>query len=1079
MKRIQFYISFFFISYLFAIPATQNLITYFQPSGEEIVAKLKGDEWHHWVETEAGYTIAQNRDGVWKYVESIDNNNEYSLSGIDAQLKVPLHIAKHIQQNPRFETPNHQRENPVDLSQLTREEFEIPLVLVDFPNMPHSYPPSDFDDLMNQEGYAGYQGETGSFRDLYIENSYGQFIPNTSIIGWFTADNEYQVYGDAAPNGYGMVKQMIGIAIDEAEAQGVDWSVFDNDNDGYVDALNVLHAGQGAEEGNTSYIWSHKWNLGNEARYYDGVVIDNYTINPEKQAIGNGPNPGMVHIGVISHEFGHALGLPDLYDTDYSSSGIGTWGLMSGGSWGGNGSSPWYPAHFCAWSKVRLGWIDPIVVSEGSFTAELSSVEENPVVYKMFGTGEGQEYFMFENRQAIGFDQTIKNTGLLIWHIDDAIGGNSDDWHRRVDVEQADGYFDLNYGSNDGDAADIWPGILNKTYFGFDTAPNSTYYNDSPSGISVVDIVESDETVWATFRNLPNLSINNIQFTETNGDYDSVPNPGETHNLTIEFYNPSDSDIFGLEMVISSENSNITILHGNSDLDDISGYGNTENNVDIQIEISQDAPLEAAELNVYFTGVMASGDEFDQNLILPINIRLDQQGFPTSVGSEVKNSPALIDLNDDGNKEIIVIDDVGIAYAIKFDGTFYENWQIDVGDEVWGAPVIADVDSDGELEIIIASKSKHLFVISKDGNIELSYDADQFLVSTPSVANLDDDDDLEIVFGGMSNSGKLFAINHDGSPINSNFPISVDEKIYTGVSIADINNDGQQNLVCTTKSGFLHVYKLDGTELENFPFEAEDDIRSAPISVDVDFDGEIEILFGDDNGVFYSVNPNGEVDFIYESNGSIRSSPSVEFSNGGVHIYFGNNAGELISLDASGNLREGWPITFANDLTISPVFADIDSDDEYEVYISSYNRGVVLTNSGDILHEFNLPNGATSSSSPLLFDIDYDLDLEFIYGYSDGVSCIDFKAQNHLLGQWKMFRGNPHRTGHVDFLDGVVMGDVNTDGYIDIIDIIFQINHITNHNLLSGISLVAADLNIDGVINVQDILLIVNIIISE
>ena len=60
---------------------------------------------------------------------------------------------------------------------------------------------------------------------------------------------------------------------------------------------------------------------------------------------------------IVLHEFGHALGLPDLYDTDYSSSGIGNWGVMSGGSWGGNGSSPWYPVHFSAWCKTTLGWV--------------------------------------------------------------------------------------------------------------------------------------------------------------------------------------------------------------------------------------------------------------------------------------------------------------------------------------------------------------------------------------------------------------------------------------------------------------------------------------------------------------------------------------------------------------------------------------------------------------------------------------------------------------------------------------------------------------------------------------------------
>ena len=96
------------------------------------------------------------------------------------------------------------------------------------------------------------------------------------------------------------------------EESGFDWSTFDNDNDGYVDALNLIHQGAGAEEGDYSNIWSHKSSLGNLAVNYDGVIINSYNISPEIQ------NGNLVAIGVLAHEFGHALGLPDLYDTDYS-----------------------------------------------------------------------------------------------------------------------------------------------------------------------------------------------------------------------------------------------------------------------------------------------------------------------------------------------------------------------------------------------------------------------------------------------------------------------------------------------------------------------------------------------------------------------------------------------------------------------------------------------------------------------------------------------------------------------------------------------------------------------------------------
>jgi M6 family metalloprotease-like protein len=1059
------------------MPASNVPITLTQANGLEFDAFIRGDEWNNWYETMDGYSISKNSQNVWKYAIDVDGV-DFKLSNRDAHLTSnSINVEKHLRPISNIIPPNHAEENPIDLAQVTREEFEIPLVLIDYPNMPHSYPQSDFDDLMNQEGYAGSQGATGSFRDLYIENSYGQFLPNSTIIGWFTADEDYQNYGDGAPNGYSMVKQMIGQAIDEAEAQGVDWSVYDNDGDGYVDALNVLHAGQGAEEGNSSYIWSHKWNLGNESRYYDGVVIDNYTINPEKQAAGNGANPGMVHIGVISHEFGHALGLPDLYDTDYTSSGIGTWGLMSGGSWGGNGSSPWFPAHFCAWAKYALGWVTPIIITEGTLTVDLPNVEENAIIYRMNGTSDGSEYFLFENRQAIGFDQTIKNTGLLIWHIDDGVGGNTNDWHRRVDLEQADGLFQLNYGSNDGDVADVWPGTLNKTYFGFDTTPSSIYYNQSPSGISVVNIQENEGVVTATFRNIPNLSVESTQFVEQDGDMDNVPNPGEIHGITIDFYNPSSNMIYDLEMVVDTADPNITLLNNESTLNDVGGYSTTWNNQEIEIQINEYSPLELIPLNLFFTGILDDGTLFDQNLIFNVDVRLDQGGFPLDIGINIDSSPAILDITDDGNNEIIFIDDDGIVRAITSIGELIEGWEIEVGDDVWGAPAIADLDLDGDDEIIIASKSKHLFIISKTGEVELDFDAEQFLVGTPAVGNLDDDEDLEIVFGGMDNSGKLYAINYDGTPINNNFPILLEEKIYTGVALADINNDNSLEIIVTTKSGHLHVFDNTGYEFDGFPFSANGDIRSAPIVADIDFDGQLEILFGDDSGTFYAINSDANIEFQVEGNGTIRMSPSLQMGSGGTHIYFGNSLGEFISIDNNGVVRDGWPVQFVASFDTSPVFSDIDADGEYEIIITHSSDGALILNShGEILQSFSL--GEILNCSPLVVDIDNDNDIEIIYGFSLGLSVIDIKTEANSL-PWNMLRGNPHRTGFIDTMDGVIFGDVNIDGSINILDIVTQINHILDYYPLSGSALIAADLNMDGVINIQDIILIVDIIISN
>jgi immune inhibitor A len=138
--------------------------------------------------------------------------------------------------------------------------------------------------------------------------------------------------------------------------------------DGYIDTFQSVHAGEGEEAGGGALgaeaIWSHSWyaysNLigiaGPAFNKYGGIQIGNsdywvgkYTIQPE--------NGG---VGVFTHEFGHDLGLPDLYDTSGGENGTGFWTLMSSGSWMGDGTTDIgsMSSHMGAWEKFQLGWLN-------------------------------------------------------------------------------------------------------------------------------------------------------------------------------------------------------------------------------------------------------------------------------------------------------------------------------------------------------------------------------------------------------------------------------------------------------------------------------------------------------------------------------------------------------------------------------------------------------------------------------------------------------------------------------------------------------------------------------------------------
>ena len=174
---------------------------------------------------------------------------------------------------------------------------------------------------------------------------------------------------------------------------------------------------------------------------------------------------GLASFGVLCHEFGHLLGLPELYAPGAAvHEGIGTWGLMGQGTWVGRGNSP---PHLEAWSKVRLGWVDVTTVEHSTAAVRLPAVTDAPLVVKVpAGSGDPREYYLLENRQQQEHDARLPGEGVLVWHVDEKVTGlrtaQSTPAHKLLHLVEADGRGDLDRGTraggNRGDATDPWVG---------------------------------------------------------------------------------------------------------------------------------------------------------------------------------------------------------------------------------------------------------------------------------------------------------------------------------------------------------------------------------------------------------------------------------------------------------------------------------------------------------------------------------------------------------------------------------------------------------------------------------------------
>jgi len=322
---------------------------------------------------------------------------------------------------------------------------------------------------------------TGSLRDFYTQASYGKVLIAGEIHGPYTLPEKYDYYtagesgtGDYPHNAQRMVEDTLALA--DAD---VNFAPFDPNGDSYVDALVIVHAGPGAEAipsaaDRANHVWSHKWVMSHRLTM-DGVNLYAYLTVPEDGKVG-----------VFAHELGHLLfQWPDLYDTDYSSAGLGNWCIMAGGSWNNGGDTPALP---CAWCKTNQGWAD-LAVAAGRQTIALPRVMDHQRIWKLSNsTLPATEYFLLENRERHGFDTYLPAGGLLIYHIDETQVGNSQEPHYKVGLEQADGNKDLEEGIGGGDDADPFPGSSGNRAFDATSRPSTVAYSGAATRISVREI---------------------------------------------------------------------------------------------------------------------------------------------------------------------------------------------------------------------------------------------------------------------------------------------------------------------------------------------------------------------------------------------------------------------------------------------------------------------------------------------------------------------------------------------------------------------------------------------------------------
>ncbi len=450
-------------------------------------------------------------------------------------MKTSVHTSHETVKNPTTAHVRHPHRTSAGSGQV--KKVSLLVVCASFSGTPATKPISVYQNL--------YFGTHQSVASYYRKVSYGQLQLTGQVVGdplhpgkflplphpeSYYAKTENGSGGNFPNNDDGIVSDVISQLVKDH------FNFKPYVKNGQIPYLAIVFSGFGAdvEPNNKNLIWPVESNLqypivvplndrqkptilfgGSKERTSlpnDVALVNAYDLVPELDDSSGNP----VTLGVLAHEFGHLLGLMDVYDVSNSANagqGVGPFSLMGTGNWNGFPSGE-QPAGLDPYSLIYLGWVKPVAITESETGVSLPPLETSPVVYQLNPLNFSKEYFLLSNEEAVGVDVAIPDTGVFIWRIDATeVMPSSYDWtndvlnapsqnqthHYDIAIMSAGNTNDLLQPEGDvGTYQDAYPSNGNNR-FTSQSKPSNQLWNGQYLGMNVTHIAINPVTKVASF----------------------------------------------------------------------------------------------------------------------------------------------------------------------------------------------------------------------------------------------------------------------------------------------------------------------------------------------------------------------------------------------------------------------------------------------------------------------------------------------------------------------------------------------------------------------------------------------------
>jgi hypothetical protein len=435
-----------------------------------------------------------------------------------------------------------------------------------------------------------------------------------------------------------------------------------------------------------------------------------------------------------------------------------------------------------------------------------------------------------------------------------------------------------------------------------------------------------------------------------------------------------------------------------------------------------------------------------------------QSGWPQEVIRGIDfSSSALVDVDGDDTLEIVVASNDKWVYLWNHRGEIFPNWPketaIPVGFGETSSPAVGDIDKDGEMEIVYGSwVGERLLAWEIDGSDVTGFPVplgDAVLRCSPTLEDVDGDDTLEICIGTGNTQFRFFLFDHSGTELWNR---SVVGRVHSTAAVGDLDNDSDIEIVHGTDdaspAGEIYAWHQNGDTLIGWPRVVGHHVDGGPALVDIDGDDSLEVFVGSIDNYLYGWDHHGNnlpgwpklvgSGSVFDG---IVSSPAIgdidNNATNGMEIVVGrgiiqSTSGRLIAYHQNGSPVSGFPIDLPGSVTSSPAIADVDGDNDLEIFVGCQNGSLyAYHHTGSPVTDFPVfvsPFGVTSS--PGLADIDLDGDVELLVGGkgstsggNDSMYVWDLPGPyDPAYTPWPMFHHDEWRTGLYGKDTGGVVG---------------------------------------------------------